>query len=63
MAEPIHEYLLSRHATLEMARRGLDEAIVRQVLAAPGQRETVRPGRDVMQCRTSKIEKYWRKDV
>lgn len=91
MAKPIDEYLFSRHAVVEMARRGLDEATVRQVLAAPGQRETVRPGRDVVQSRlelegktvlvrvfvdvdqdpavvvtayrTSKIEKYWRKDV
>lgn len=90
MTRPISEYILSGHAIREMARRGLAEAVVRQVLAAPSQRETVRPGRDVLQSRiglegkaflvrvfvdvdqepavvvtayrTSKIEKYWRKD-
>ncbi len=34
-----------------MERRGADEAIVRRVLAAPEQRETVRLGRDVLQSR------------
>jgi hypothetical protein len=40
---------MSEHAALEMQRRGIDEAIVRRVLAAPDQREAVRPGRDVLQ--------------
>jgi hypothetical protein len=35
----------------ELQRRGLDEAIVGQVLAAPEQREALRPGRDVLQSR------------
>jgi hypothetical protein len=34
-----------------MERRGIDEAIVRRILAAPEQREAVRPGRDVLQSR------------
>ena len=51
MAEPVVEYSLSPHATLEMERRGLDEAVVRRVLIAPEQRESVRPGRDVLQSR------------
>jgi hypothetical protein len=36
-----------------MERRGVDEEAVRQVLSSPGQRYTVRPGRDVLQSRTS----------
>ena len=51
MPEPIHECSISPHATREMLGRGIDEAIVRQVLAAPEQRETVRPGRDVLHSR------------
>jgi hypothetical protein len=34
-----------------MLRRGFDEGVVRQVLAAPEQRHPVRPGRDVLQSR------------
>jgi hypothetical protein len=34
-----------------MERRGLSEAIVRQVLSHPEQREEVRPGRVVVQSR------------
>jgi hypothetical protein len=52
MAEPITEYVISGHATLEMQRRGIDETAVRAVLAAPQQREGVRPGRDVLQSLT-----------
>jgi uncharacterized protein YuzE len=36
MADPILDYVISQHAALEM-RRGLDEAIVRRVPAAPEQ--------------------------
>ena len=50
-AEPILDYLITEHATLEMKRRGIDEATLRSVLVAPGQRESVRPGRDVLQAR------------
>ncbi len=49
MAEPIFEASIARHAAMQMERRGLPEAIVRQVLAAPGQREAIRPGRDLFQ--------------
>ena len=34
-----------------MRRRGIEEAVVRRVLAAPEQRHVVRPGRDVLQSR------------
>ena len=51
MAEPVVEYSISPHAAFEMERRGVDEAVVRRVLAAPEQRESVRPGRDVLQSR------------
>jgi hypothetical protein len=51
MAEPVIKYDISGHAADEMQRRGLDESIVRQVLSAPEWRETVRPGRDLLQSR------------
>ena len=51
MPEPIVTFVLTPHATLELQRRGLDEAIVRQVLAAPEERKAHRPGRDVLQSR------------
>ena len=51
MPEPIVGFILTPHAVFELQRRGLDEAIVRQVLAAPEQRDTVRLGRDVLQSR------------
>ena len=35
-----------------MHRRGLDEATIRRVLEHPEQRETVRPGREVLQSRS-----------
>ena len=49
MPEPVVAFVLTPHATFELRRRGLDETIVRQVLAAPEQRDTVRLGRDVLQ--------------
>jgi hypothetical protein len=52
MADPIAEYSMSPHAALEIRRRGIDEAAVRAVLAAPEQREVVRPGREVLQSLT-----------
>ena len=51
MAEALIEYSISSHAAFEMDRRGLDEAVVRRVLASPEQRESVRLGRDVLQSR------------
>lgn len=49
----IHQFSLTRHAAEEMRRRGIDEMAMRQVLQTPEQRETVRPGRDVLQSRIS----------
>jgi hypothetical protein len=43
--------VLTPHASTELRRRGLDEAIVRQVLAAPQQRRIARDGRDVLRSR------------
>ena len=51
MAEPIDNYLITSHAAFEIRRRGIEEGVVRQVLAAPEQRYAVRPGRDVLQSR------------
>lgn len=51
MAEAIEKYVITPHATFEMQRRQIEEAAVARVLAAPEQRETVRPGRDVLQSR------------
>lgn len=45
------DYLITSHAAFEMQRRGIDESIVRSVLAAPEQRHAIRPGRDVLQSR------------
>ena len=52
-AEPILEYVITEHAAFEMKRRGIDEAMLRSVLVAPGQRDSVRPGRDVLQTRVT----------
>lgn len=51
MADPITEFVVTAHAALEMRRRRIDDASLRRVLAAPEQREAVRPGRDVLQSR------------
>ncbi len=51
MAEPISGYLITPHAALEMTRRGIDDTVVKQVLAAPEQRRNVRLGRDVVQAK------------
>ena len=52
MAQPISDYEITEHAAFEMRRRGIDEAAVRGVLAAPERRHPVRSGRDVLQSRT-----------
>lgn len=49
--EPAAEYVITPHAALEIARRGLSEETVRSVLASPEQRHDVRPGRLVFQSR------------
>jgi hypothetical protein len=51
MAEAIAEYVITPHAAFEMQRRQIEDSVVAQVLAAPEQREAVRPGRDVLQSR------------
>jgi hypothetical protein len=51
MAEPIDNYLVTSHAAFEIRRRGIEEDVVRRILAAPEQRHAVRPGRDVLQSR------------
>jgi hypothetical protein len=45
------EIVLSEHARIEAARRGIDEDTVREVASRPEQRVTVRPGREVRQSR------------
>jgi hypothetical protein len=42
-------YVFTPHARFEMARRGLPEFVVREVLSAPGQRIEIRPGRVLYQ--------------
>ena len=49
--QALQNYLLTDHAHLEMQRRGIAEADVTAVLAAPEQSEEVRPGRCVYQSR------------
>ena len=49
--DPIGEYRVTSHAAFEMARRGIDEDLLRRVLARPEQRWTVRRGRDLLQSR------------
>ena len=53
MPQPVYEYRITSHAIVEMERRGIEESILRGVLAAPEQRHTVRAGRDVLQSRIS----------
>lgn len=43
-AEPIVRFRTSPHAEREMERRGIDAALVKSVLAVPGQRLAVRGG-------------------
>lgn len=49
MAEPITNYLITSHAAFEMRRRGIEEGVVRRILAAPEQRHAMRPERDLLQ--------------
>lgn len=44
---------LSEHARAEARRRGISEAVVRDVASAPEQRLAVRPGREVRQSRVA----------
>ena len=49
--QALQEYVLTEHARLQMRRRGITEAHVAAVLAAPEQSEERRPGRCVYQSR------------
>ena len=49
--EPIHEFVFTDHALIEMARRQISEEDVKRVLAKPEQTEMVREGRAVYQSR------------
>lgn len=53
-ASSIAPYKLTDHARFEMARRGISENEIAQVLSAPEQSEPVRPGRAVYQSRVAK---------
>jgi hypothetical protein len=59
MAEPVDEYRITSHAMVEMERRGIDQTIVRRVLAAPEQRYKVRDGRDVLQSKITFGDKIY----
>jgi len=45
------DFIITDHADLEMQRRGISQEIIREVLENPGQRITVREGREVFQNR------------
>lgn len=51
MTERVERYRITSHAAFEMARRGIEEAVVQQVLATREQRHRVREGRVVLQSR------------
>jgi hypothetical protein len=51
MAAPVDDYQITRHAAFEIRRRGIEESVLRRVLAAPEQRHEIRSGRDVLQSR------------
>lgn len=51
MADSVANYLITPHAHAEITRRGIDVPTLQQVLSMPEQRESVRPGRDVLQSR------------
>src|SRR5438067_1641998 len=58
MAEPVRQDVITPHAAFEMARRRVVESIVRGVLAAPEQRHSVRPGRDVREGRSFSPDEF-----
>ncbi len=49
--EPIFEFVFTDHALIEMARRGISQEQVRNVLAHPEQTEWIREGRAVYQAK------------
>jgi hypothetical protein len=50
-AVPILDFVLTPHVSRELRRRGLDEEVIRKILADPEQRIAVRPGREVVHSR------------
>lgn len=55
MQDGLENYIFTDHAREEMARRGIEEAMVASILQTPGQRFNVRSGRDVFQA----IARQW----
>jgi len=51
--DPIRDYVITNHASFEMKRRGISPKQVQNVLKNPGQRLTIRKGRDVLQSQVS----------
>lgn len=49
--EPILDFVFSDHALAEMARRGIAQEEIKNVLANPGQTEIVREGRALYQAK------------
>lgn len=49
--EAVSDYVVTPHASREIARRGLSLATIQTVLTAPEQRIELRPGRAVLQSR------------
>ncbi len=52
-ASGVPDYTFSEHALVEMKRRGVSEAITREILLSPEQRLGVRGGRIALQSRIS----------
>jgi hypothetical protein len=51
--DPVRDYVITNHASSEMKRRGISPKQVQKVLKNPGQRLTIRKGRDVLQPQVS----------
>ena len=51
--DPVRDYVITNHASFEMKRRGISPRQVQNVLKNPGQRLTIRNGRDVLQSQIS----------
>lgn len=54
--EAVSHYVLTPHASREIARRGLSLATIQTVLTAPERRIELRPGRAVLQSRMAVLE-------
>jgi len=51
--DPVRDYVITNHASFEMKRRGISPRQVQNVLKNPGQRLTIRNGRDVLPSQIS----------